>query len=448
MKRSVKTILLVCLLLVVCGGYYLVTHMDTTTPVSETAGSFAITAHEAEEVAGLKWRWDGVDWELTRTDGTWRRADSSAFPLNQSLAEAMAQSVASLNGTRKLEDVSDAADYGPDEPAFAVTVTWTDGTVTTLTMGDATPFADGYYLQSSDTPELLYTIADSLSSAFEKTTADLAVFDAIPTLKDVTHLVISSVLDASLTTESGELDGGAHWYAANGTLLDTSAMEELIDTLGSLSWGELVSADASDTLLAEKQLTEETAAVITVSGDDEVLMTLYLGAVDDESGDYFARLSTSRMIYTLDSGTVYSLLTASAASLRPTDLLSVSLTDMAQVSYVTESVSRVSMPVETVSEAEETEDGESSSPEKAFSETDEALWAALTALTMNGYVTDEQPGPLLLTVELTALNGNTATMTIREHSVDSYYLSMTGRDDCLVSADAVDKLLRTLRSVE
>ena len=225
-------------------------------------------------------------------------------------------------------------------------------------------------------------------------------------------------------------------------------MEELLDTLGSLSWGELVSADASDALLAEKQLTEETAAVITVSGDDEVLMTLYLGAVDDESGDYFARLSTSRMIYTLDSGTVYSLLTASAASLRPTGLLSVSLTDMAQVSYVTESVSRVSMPVETVSEAEETEDGESSAPEKAFSETDEALWAALTALTMNGYVTDEQPGPLLLTVELTALNGNSATMTIREHSVDSYYLSMTGRDDCLVSADAVDKLLRTLRSAE
>lgn len=102
-------------------------------------------------------------------------------------------------------------------------------------------------------------------------------------------------------------------------------------------------------------------------------------------------------------------------------------------------------------EANET-DGAAESPaepELAFSEMDETLWNALMkALTMDGYVTDELPGNLLLTLELTAENGSTATMTISEQSVDSYYLVMTGRDDCLISADGEDKLLRTLRNAK
>lgn len=459
MKRSVKIMLLVCLLLFVCGGYYLVPRLNTAAEVNESAGSFVLISRSEEEVAGLKWTWEDMDWELTCTDGTWQKADSSAFPLNQSSAKTMAEAVATLYATRKLEDVANLADYGLADPAFEITVTWTDGTSTTLTMGDATPFDDGYYLQTSNDPEAIYTIEDSLSTSFEKTEADMAVFDSVPELEGATHLVIGEVLDASLTSESAELDGGAHWYLSDGRLLDTESVESLLDILSGLSWEDLVSADASDELLTEKQLTDDTAAIITVSSEEDELMKVYFGTTDEESGDYYARLSGSRMIYTVSSSTVFSLLSVNVDDLRPDTLLDVALDDMAKVVYGTEGITWISIPVEMAAvetgseeaaeagEADET--GEAATePEMAFTEMDETLWNALTALTMDGYVTDEQPGNLLLTLELTAKNGNTATMTISEQSVDSYYLVMTGRDDCLISADGVDKLLRTLRNAE
>lgn len=191
-------------------------------------------------------------------------------------------------------------------------------------------------LQKSDAPEVIYTIADSLSANFEKAEADMAVYDSIPQLTGATHLEIGDVLNASLTEESGELDGGAHWYLSGGKLLDTESVEGLLDILAELSWDELVSADASDEMLMEKQLTDDTAAMITVSSGADELMKMYFGTTDEEGGNYYARLSGSRMIYTVSRDTVSSLLSIDVDDLRPSTLLDVSLKDMTRIVYATE----------------------------------------------------------------------------------------------------------------
>lgn len=269
--------------------------------------------------------------------------------------------------------------------------------------------------------------------------------------------IISELKDGKLFRVSSPylLDSNVDGMVSGGKLLDTESVEGFLDILAELSWDELVSADASDEMLMEKQLTDDTAAMITVSSGADELMKMYFGTTDEEGGNYYARLSGSRMIYTVSRDTVSSLLSIDVDDLRPSTLLDVSLEDMTRIVYANEGGTWVSVSVEMTAEkiegeeANETDDAAESSaePEMAFSEMDETLWNALMkALTMDGYVTDELPGSLLLTLELTAENGSTATMTISEQSVDSYYLVMTGRDDCLSSADGADKLLRTLRN--
>lgn len=271
--------------------------------------------------------------------------------------------------------------------------------------------------------------------------------------------IISELKDGKLFRVSSLylLDSNVDGMASGGKLLDTESVEGFLDILAELSWDELVSADASDEMLMEKQLTDDTAAMIIVSSGADELMKMYFGTTDEEGGNYYARLSGSRMIYTVSRDTVSSLLFIDVDDLRPSTLLDVSLKDMTRIVYATEGGTWVSVPVEMTAEKIEGEeanetDGAAESPaepELAFSEMDETLWNALMkALTMDGYVTDELPGNLLLTLELTAENGSTATMTISEQSVDSYYLVMTGRDDCLISADGEDKLLRTLRNAK
>lgn len=271
--------------------------------------------------------------------------------------------------------------------------------------------------------------------------------------------IISELKDGKLFRVSSPylLDSNVDGMASGGKLLDTESVEGLLDILAKLSWDELVSADASDEMLMEKQLTDDTAAMITVSSGADELMKMYFGTTDEEGGNYYARLFGSRMIYTVSRDTLSSLLSIDVDDLRPSTLLDVSLEDMTRIVYATEGGTWVSVSVEMTAEKIEGEeanetDGAAESPaepELAFSEMDETLWNALMkALTMDGYVTDELPGSLLLTLELTAENGSTATMTISEQSVDSYYLVMTGRDDCLISADGADKLLRTLRKAK
>lgn len=444
MKRSVKTLMLVCLLTVLCGGYFLVSHMDNSSAVQEEKGSFALTAHTAEEVAGLQWNYEEYAWDLVLQDGTWYRADSASFPLNQTLVESMAETVGGLTATRRLESVETPADYGLDEAAFRLQVTWTDGTATTFILGDATPFNDGYYVQTSDEQDVLYIVASNLQTGFQKTEADLAVFDVLPEVENATQLSIASVLDVVLQETTQELDGDAHWYTVDGKLLSTNLVSDLVDTVTSLSWEELVEADASDDMLVQMQLTEDTAVAVTVFSGDEPALSLYLGAVEESSGNYYARLADSHRVYTVDSSAVFAILSANADDLRPTTLLTESLNDMACVSYTAQNTSWVSEP----QEVEEVEDAESDNDAQTYTEADQSIWSVLTALSMNGYVSEEQPGSLLLTVEIEAANGNTSVLTISECSIDSYYLTMTGRDDMLVDADTVDKLLRTLRSIQ
>ena len=230
-------ILLLVLLAVMVGGYFGVQQFNKTESVSETAGNFDLTAKTIADLAGLNWTKDETTFSFTYSNDTWSTADQPAWPVLQSGVQTMADTLVGLQATRKLEDVKNLADYGLETPAFSDMAVWKDGSRTTYSMGDATPFADGYYLSLSGQEGTIYTIASSLSAVFIKTQKDLVATEEIPSVADVTDLSVGSTFAASKKETSITVDPDQFWYDSfTDAPLDESQIESLISSAKEIEW--------------------------------------------------------------------------------------------------------------------------------------------------------------------------------------------------------------------
>lgn len=207
-------ILLLVVLAVLVGGYFGVQQMNKPETVAETTGSFALTEKTAEEMTGLRWTAGETSWAFRMEDGAWVTEEEPAWPVNQGVLQDLAEQLIALQATRKLENITSEADYGLETPALTVTAAWSDGTETAYRMGDATPFADGYYLKISGGDGVIYTIASSLSDLFSKTRKDMVALEALPTVEDAVRLTVGTRLDAVKLDESLTVDPEQRWYDA------------------------------------------------------------------------------------------------------------------------------------------------------------------------------------------------------------------------------------------
>ena len=204
MKRGKRALILAgvlaVLVLVYAGVQKSVSQPET---VTEESGTYALTAHTAEELTGLQWtNGDGDEQEtlhFVKTDGQWRVEGNEAFPVKQDSVEGLAETLTALKADRKLENVEKPEDYGLLEPAFTLTAGWSDGTETVYSMGDETPFGDGYYLSLSGEDGTVYTVADALSGDFSGSLLSFAQSEELPAVENVTRLVVGDTLDVEGT---------------------------------------------------------------------------------------------------------------------------------------------------------------------------------------------------------------------------------------------------------
>ncbi|MGN0746751.1 MAG: DUF4340 domain-containing protein [Aristaeellaceae bacterium] len=440
MKRSIKLLLLALVLALCVGGYFGVQQFNETQQVSEEAGTFELTAKLAEDVTGLSWTAGDTAFDLTYDGSAWQRADDAAFPVDQDKARDMADALVALTATRKIENVTSPADYGLTELAFSVTVRWKDGTETTYAMGDETPFADGYYLQLSGQDTVVYTISKKLSSLFETDMNALAVLETIPAVENATRLTVGDTLDLQQASASRTINPDQLWYAAEGYPVDGA--EDLVEDAQAISWDELVTASASQDELTAWKLDEASATAVTLYDGDEAGMTVLLGDTNDD-GNYYARLPGSTMVYTVSTTDVSSLLTATAEDMRSATILSLPYEQVKSATLTAGSAVYVlEHPAE---EASEDAADTAEAAEAPQEDPGEDVWALVLGLSAKG-TPEAEAGDPVLSIRVVSDEGMEATLTIAEYDADSYQLTMDGRR-VLVSADAVDKLVRQVRQL-
>lgn len=454
MKRSKKMILMLCALAILIGGYFGVQQINQTESVLETAGTFDLTAKTMDDLAGLSWTKDEVVYAFTYTNDTWSTTDQPAWPVQQSAVQAMADSLLGLQGTRKLEDVKNPADYGLETPAFSVTAAWKDGSSTTYNMGDATPFADGYYLSLSGQEGTIYTIASSLSSTFDKSQKDMVAMETIPAVADVAEMSVGDSFHAVKLSESKTVDPDQLWYEAQTEQpLDGSKVETLVSDASSISWEELVTANADEASLKEWRLDDEQAVTVTLTGGDAAA-TILLGTMDENS-HYYARLPSSSMVYTVASEEVSGLLTASAEDMRIKALLPMPYEQLAEAVFTTEKGEyRIVKPVAEATGEAASPENEETAPESTAEateasetgESEESLWQVVTALEADGTPEAEQTGDQILRIHAVSVSGMETTVVICEYSTESYLAVVDGGTPLLVPADDIDSLVRAVRT--
>lgn len=477
MKRGKRALILAgvlaVLVLVYAGVQKSVSQPET---VTEESGTYALTAHTAEELTGLQWtNGDGDEQETlhfvkTGEEEQWQADGDETFPVEQDSVEKLAETLTALEADRKLENVENPGDYGLAEPAFSLTAAWSDGTETVYAMGDETPFGDGYYLSLSSEEGTVYTVEDSLESAFSGTLLSFAQKEELPAVENVTRLTVGDTLDMEGTAETaeGEEEASLRWvWKTTGEKLDGDEAEALIDEAKNLSWTELKAVNADEEALSGYGLTEEQAVAITLYDGEIAVWKLLTGAAADEGGRY-VRLPDSAMVYTAE---VDALLEADADSLYDSALTDLNAEDVSTISvkageqvweFAAASAEEAEETEETViadSAAGETTEGEETSSDETSGESGEKtsdeenaeparweqLFEKLSALQATGRVTETAGTAPVLEAQIVTVKGEKETFAFFLYDESSYLMPINETTGYLFSADKVDQLLRTLR---
>ncbi len=111
---------------------------------------------------------------FTKSGDTWQ-AEDSQFPLNTDRVASMVSAISSIAANRSVDEGS-AADYGLDDPAVQIEITYNEDTTYRYAIGDKNTFNGEYYFQNDDGK--FYMIASGLLPYFQYTMDDLIALDS------------------------------------------------------------------------------------------------------------------------------------------------------------------------------------------------------------------------------------------------------------------------------
>ena len=292
----------------------------------------------------------------------------------------------------------------------------------------------------------IYTVAEPLEDSFLLTLGETAQMESIPEADSVMRVTVGTAVDAIYDEVS------AGWYdAQTGEPLDGTEIRSLISDVKALSWSALVSASASDEELAGWGLDETAATVVTLYDGDGAVRTLLLGG-EDSSGNRYARLPDSHMVYTFEGSDVDGILTASIDTLWQKQPITLGYDELVRAEFTFSSGSVSFEPEHTAAGTAEDEagDGETADTQEdgALAEREqeyEALFDKVTAISGFKRVEEQPSGEPVLTVSITGADGKSFALTFYDYDESSYLLPITDNAAMLVSAEDVDALIRTLR---
>lgn len=214
MKKRYTTLLVLCILLAVLAGAVVLLRASQAEESSSYQEVETILGIDADQITSLEWTVNDTDFVLQRTEtddssssssssGTsdssgWSYPANSALPLDESIGDDLADTMADLTAARTLDAPENAADYGLDAPRLVVTVGTDDGSYTLL-VGGVNDTTGDVYVQMLET-QTVYTLESDIVDSFPTTENDLILVESMPAIS------MSSVTDARLETPQGLLE--------------------------------------------------------------------------------------------------------------------------------------------------------------------------------------------------------------------------------------------------
>ena len=266
MKRGKKLLLLTLVLVVVAGAALAALKFMPDEEVEETE-SISVLTLDAESITGLAWSYGDESLSFVCDGSVWSYSEDADFPLDTSYMSAMTSAVSDISAEKVIEEASDLAEYGLDEPVCSITVT--AEAETTIDIGDETSLDGLRYVSIGDGN--VYLVSSDLLTNFSYGLYDLVAKETLPGMSE---LVSFSVERASGTLVIDYLEGSDLAYTDRYTYfaedgdgwlsLDSELAENFVSQITGLTWGDCVDYKADLKTLGNYGL-DSPAVTVTVN---------------------------------------------------------------------------------------------------------------------------------------------------------------------------------------
>lgn len=471
MKRYKRVIALTLVLVVVCIATIAMTRYEEKQEQIRTSNEI-IMQIPGETVQSVSWDYSGGDGlAFLKTDSGWVYQDDEAFPVSEKKIMDILEHFEEYGVTFVIEDVTDYAQYGLDDPECTLHLTTQERSYD-IKMGDFSKMDEQRYIDIGDGN--VYLVSEDPVDYVQSSLSSMILHDDTPGFETVVDITFAGSenytivrVDESTNTYNSKDD--IYFVERDGKTvpLDTAAVRTYLNTVTSLDLLDYVTYNVTEEELQTYGLDDPLLSVTvnyTYTKDDETVSDTCVfhisenpeerAAADEAiaagnsagSVTRYVRIGDSQIVYTLDNTDFAILKAAAYDDLRHSEVFWGEF----------ETVTRIDIDLEgekhTLTYAAEDAEDEDSDYVWFFGEdtvTISGLQTALEALTAESF-TDELPSKVEeigLTLHLD--NANFPTVEIRLYRYDgSTCLSVVdGEPVSLVSRSSVMDLVEAVQKI-
>ena len=507
-KAKIRTLLILLgVLAAVCVAAFCISRHEEKQEEIRTSDEIILTI-PTDSVTALSWEYGDTALGFHRDDDGWKWDDDEAFPVDGDKVDALLEQFASFGVAFAIDNVTDYAQYGLDEPTAVIRITTEDGEQE-LKLGTFSTMDEERYITLGE--DKVYLASHDPLEEYDVTISDLILHDTMPTLSEADDIVFTGSQDYEITRDE---ESDLSWcdddvYFTEEKPLSTSAVSSFLKSATGLTLSDYVSYNVTEEELeayglATPELTIAITYTVTEKGEDgeedttrEESLTLHVGrnqeeisaaeATAEESGEEpdlsgvtcYARVGESQIVYEITASAYEKLMANSYDDLRHQEICTVSMDDVTRMDVTLEGetytlsavtdeegnrtwyLGDVPAAEETATDdadaetaetpaTEDTEDAEATSEADAAQEVSiSGISSALSALKATSFVDEADPGREEISITLSLSKEAWPQVTVTLYRVDgsSCLAKVNGQVVAYVDRDQVVDLVEAVNQI-
>ncbi len=272
-KKTVKMILAVAALAVLCGTYVgvstYVSKQEEAENSKEEEKQVSVTDASADEIESVQFLIDKQEITFQKKEDLWVKRDDEAFPVSQDTLNNAVGMLGGLKAERVLKDVDDLSEYGLDSPVNTIVFKTKDGEETSIKIGAENESVSQYYVKKNEDDKTVYLVANASLTPFMNSLYDYAEAGTFP---EISSENVKEVQVEGETSYSLSQDGNGFWYISDGEnqeKADSAKATSTASAFSTLEYASFVNYNASEEEMESYGLNEPYAN-ITVDYEEEV----------------------------------------------------------------------------------------------------------------------------------------------------------------------------------
>lgn len=314
MKRGKKLGILLLTLVVLAAASFGASKLTVATEEPEEVQTTTVFALNPEEVTSLSWEYSE---ELTfdKESSGWTYRENSVFPVEESYLNTILDTLTAVESYKTIETVENWDTYGLEIPVCTISVT-TDDTYE-LAIGIETSLGGQRYFSTGDGKA--YLVDSEVLEPFQYGLYDLLAEQEMPQVENLTAITLERPSGTETYTyleDNGRTYSDDYVWFLEDKTLDTQLTERFLANVTALPLQTCVEYDAQDLSAYGLDSPEITA---TVYDGGAVSYTLEISP--EISGNRYALLPGTNMVYKVSDSVAQTLLYTTYADLLPDEVL-------------------------------------------------------------------------------------------------------------------------------